>query len=418
MNGNRERLAWFILLMSFGACAIVAVATPFVARSILQSTTQPLVLALQVNEGTARLEGARETVAVFEGDPSFSLLPQTTINTETNNTATVLVYESEAEALLLSRFQLYGNTALLLEEATTPRFARLSNNANALTLSLNSGRLRMTVPGGAERHLQIEVTTPHGVVVLGRGGQYSLEVMEEETQVIVYEGAAELVSNGVPLALQMGERGVMVVDVAPAGPLATERNLIRNSDFNEGLSYWTTFPWNIELTEQPSGTAEVAVMAGEPTLRYLRDGEGHADTTTRQLIDQDVRDLTTLQLEINLRIVNQTVGVCGSLGSECPLAVRVGYEDVNGNEQGWQQGFYAVGQSGQPGTPDLCQLCPAFWPSHQQVTLGQFAFYQVDLLTALSQPGLLPPSRIKDIQLLAAGHSFDVEVIDVALIAE
>lgn len=418
MNGNRERLAWFILLMSFAMCAVVSVATPLLARSALQNATQPLTLALQVNEGTARVVNTLETIAVFEGDPSFVLVPQSTIETEANDTATILVYESETEELLLSRFQIYGDTSLNLTQASTPRFASISPTPNTLFLALSSGRLRMTVPENATRQFQIQVNTPHGVAVLGRGGQYLLEVTEDESHIIVHEGQAELASLETKLSLQLGERGVMVVGGIPAGPFTTERNLIRNSDFSEGLAHWTIFPWNIELPDQPSGSAEVAVMAGEPTLHYLRDGEGHADTTTRQLIDQDVRDLTALQLEINLRIANHTVGVCGSLGSECPLAVRVGYEDVNGNEQSWQQGFYAVGQAGAPGTPDICQLCPAFWPSHHQITLGQFAFYRIDLLNALSQSGLLLPSHIKDIQLLAAGHSFDVEVIDIALIAE
>ena len=31
---------------------------------------------------------------------------------------------------------------------------------------------------------------------------------------------------------------------------------------------------------------------------------------------------------------------------------------------------------------------------------------------------MLPPSRIKSISILAAGHTFDVEVLDVSIIAE
>ena len=155
---------------------------------------------------------------------------------------------------------------------------------------------------------------------------------------------------------------------------------------------------------------------GEPTLNFRRLGIGHADSGIRQIVDQDVTDYDTLRLALSMQVDEQSLGVCGQQGSECPLMVRIDYEDVNGVDQTWLQGFYAQGFVSQT-TPDVCIACPPPLNEHYLIPYRQLGFYESDnLVEKLNQLGILP-RRIKSITLIASGHTFDTNVADVALLA-
>ncbi|MGD2077459.1 MAG: hypothetical protein PVH18_03700, partial [Chloroflexota bacterium] len=124
----------------------------------------------------------------------------------------------------------------------------------------------------------------------------------------------------------------------------------------------------------------------------------------------------SLKLLLSMRVAEQSLGVCGEQGSECPIIVRIEYVDVNGVDQTWQQGFYAVGDVGQD-TPDVCVACPPPLNEHQRLPFGQIAFYESDnLLERLAQSGIAP-AQIKSITIIGSGHSFDSQIFDVSLIA-
>ena len=56
--------------------------------------------------------------------------------------------------------------------------------------------------------------------------------------------------------------------------------------------------------------------------------------------------------------------------------------------------------------------------THQRVPLGQISFYEADLIEELARQGAPLPTFIDDISLVASGHSFQVGILDVALIVE
>ena len=179
---------------------------------------------------------------------------------------------------------------------------------------------------------------------------------------------------------------------------------------------WLPLSPNTEIVGQPD--AEIAVEPAdlEPALVFKRLGIGHADAGLRQVIGQDVTDFESLKLLLSLQVVEQSLGVCGQQGSECPVIIRIEYVDVNGVDQVWQQGFYALGEIG-PDTPDVCVACPPPLNEHQRVPFGQIAFYESDnLLEKLGQLGVLP-AQIKSITVIGSGHSFNAQIFDVSLIA-
>jgi hypothetical protein len=183
------------------------------------------------------------------------------------------------------------------------------------------------------------------------------------------------------------------------------------------MEQWVKLAANIEIQGQPSVETVIDTENNEPTLRFKRTGIGHADDGLRQILDHDVTDFESLKLLVNLQVLDQSLGVCGQQGSECPLIVRIDYVDANGVNQTWQQGFYAFGEIS-PDTPDVCVACPPPLIEHQRVPFRQQAFYESsNLLEDLGQQGILP-TQIKSITLIASGHTFDTELVEIALLAQ
>jgi hypothetical protein len=374
-----------------------------------------LTVEVQANRGTVGLLlGDNETGALFAGEPAQSLNTNGGILTNATDQALLLVSTPDGDQLI-ARVQIYGNTSVAVNRATAPRFSSSSSDHN-LDIVLNGGRLLLSVPRTEESPLVVGIEYPQGRSVIREPGQYSILTTNSETQLAVLQGEAEIITDQEQLTLSLDQRVIIPTDDLPVGPLDSERNLIRNGDFNNGFNEWVVLSPNLELPGQPTVEIKIDDQEGEPTLNFRRLGIGHADSAIRQIVDQDVTDFDDLRLALSLRISEQSLGVCGEQGSECPLMVRLEYEDVTGVDQTWLQGIYAQGNIG-PTTPDVCVACPPPLIEHYRVPFGQLGFYESDnLLEKLDQLGILP-QRIKSITLIASGHTFDTDVVDVALLA-
>ncbi|NJN55477.1 MAG: hypothetical protein HC804_12420 [Anaerolineae bacterium] len=178
-------------------------------------------------------------------------------------------------------------------------------------------------------------------------------------------------------------------------------------------------PWIVDLAAQPEGQVRTLDVGGEPRLSIVRQGVGHAEVSLRQAINQDVSELTSLRLLLTFRVLGETLGVCGVKGSECPLFVRVNYVEEGGGSSTWQQGFYATGEVDPTVTPDICTTCAMVQGPHIRVPMQQDYFFEIaDFREELARHGRLPPRYIESITLVFSGHAFEVEVADVALLAE
>jgi hypothetical protein len=334
----------------------------------------------------------------------------------TNATDTALILtQTPEEGPLIARIQVYGSTQLALEQSASPRFES-SSARNEVEFDLLAGRILLNVPDDQKRPLSLTVKTPQGSVLIGEPGQYSINATNATSEITVLEGMLRLNSAEQDLGLVADQRAIMSERGALEGPLTAERDLVANGEFGDGLEMWLPLSPNTEISGQPD--AEVVVEADdfEPTLAFKRLGIGHADAGLRQVIGQDVTDFESLKLLLSLQIAEQSLGVCGQQGSECPIIVRIEYVDVNGVDQVWQQGFYALGDIG-PDTPDVCVACPPPLNEHQRVPFGQIAFYESDnLLEKLGQLGVLP-AQIKSITVIGSGHSFNSQIFDLSLIA-
>lgn len=414
---GRHQLAWTILFSSFFLCLLLSVTIPVAVTAFLQNATQPLDVTVQANQGTVGVNepnGPRRAVLV--GEPPGEVGAGATIQTDTTASALLTVTPPD-EAEPLAIMQISGNSTVQLAEAAAPRF-RWSNHPNRLEVDIQTGRLRVDNLFGAARPLTLAVTTPQGRVDVNQSGRYTFEVNGDTTQVTVHsEGAAEVAAQDMTLTLGPNQRAEMTAD-ALIGPLDPARDLVRNGNFSQGLDEWALFSWQVERPDQPKGETTVTSAGGNPLLRFAREGVGHADVRATQSIGQDVSGYDSLRLSATLRILNQSLGVCGGLGSECPLFIIINYIDEGGVSRVWQHGFFAEGVVDDNLTPGACVSCAVVQRPHERVPLGQFYFYDVDLIDELASQGFLPPRHIESITLVGSGHTFTTEVSDVALVVE
>ncbi len=414
---ERQRLAWAVLLGSFVICMVITIAIPFTANALVQNLTEPLTISVQANQGTVGVENSTgDRSALLAGEGTLIELGGRVL---TGGTASALIAVNPPnQELLLARLQVYSNTDLTLLEAETPRFS-VSDQENVLTLKLDNGRIRLTVPEFGERPSYVNITTPQSDITVQTPGQYTIIVSNEETQVTAQTGElmVRAVDGGTELALAANERAVILTGSGPVGPLETERNIIVNGDFSQELNRWTIFPWNVERADQSAGQVRVLDAGDEPRLNISRQGVGHADVQVRQSVNQDVAEVESLRLLVTFRILSQSLEVCGIDGSECPLFLRVNYVDGSGFSSTWQQGFYAVGEPIAGVQPDGCITCAMVQDLHERVQLGQEYFYDVDLGEEIARQGRIPPRFIESIILVSSGHTFEVEVVDIALLA-
>ena len=413
---QRQRLAWFILIAAFIAAVVVVVSVPVGINALIQQARQPLFVVAQANEGTLGIDYADDSfTAIRAADAPLTVDQQINLTTTPLDTGLLLFYGDEGGELV-SQVQIYGSTSVFLEEATAPRFS-LSSRPDLIRLQLTSGRMRMLVSEvTGQVFVDYAVVTPHGFVLIGEPGEYTLEVDNAETQVTVQQGELLVSAEGRQLSLTGAERAQFGAALPLEGPLPAERDLIRNGSFVSGFDAWTLLSWDIERSDQPEGTIGISDGEVDPRVRFERVGVGHADGRMRQVIEQDVTGFSSLKLLVTMQIVNQSLDVCGNRGSECPLMVQLDYEDQNGALRTWQQGFFAAGAPG-PDVPDVCVFCTPPLSVHEQVALGQVSFRESpDLLEVMRQQGI-EVRRLKSVTVLAAGHSFAVELIDIALVA-
>jgi hypothetical protein len=417
-NQGRQLLAWAVVFGSFFLCVVLTITLPLSVNAYLQNATRGLNIMIQASQGTVGITSeSGQQRAVFASGEALVVQPEAIILTDSTASAIMNVALPDA-AEPLARLQMSSDTTLTLRQASTPRFA-WSQATHWMNLDLQRGRVRVAVPEYVQRPLSLQFTAPQGSTLIDAPGQYSLEVNNEAFWVTVLEsGRATIEGNGGAITLLPGQRGEVTLGGVPSGPLNPARNLLNNGDFSQGLRDWVTYAWYVDLAGQPGGVTEVRPMSNDQTLRFVRDGIGHADVQISQTINQDMFGYSSLQLQLTFNIVRHSLGVCGSVGSECPLFVRIAYIDEGGINRTWQQGFYAAGEIDDNLTPGECTTCAPIRQAHIRVPLNQFYYHEVELPEELARQGFLPPRFIQSIALVASGHTFEVEVSDVALIVE
>lgn len=412
MRKNPERLAWAVLLASFGTCLALAVAVPLTTRAVVLYARMPQPVVLEVQRAPLRVLLAGRGVPVAVTETRTDIPERTTIATD-STAGQLLVSAPGPGAEPVARVQIYDDTEMTLLYARSPRF-RASRLPHQVVLSVARGRVRIGVFDAEQRPTTVEVATPYGRVKL-IAGSYEVKVMGETAEVAVRDGRAVLSAVTAslpvePLVLGPAERAV-VQNGRVVGPLAGARNLIANGDFRlplDAAGSWSSYDEQTD-PQQPRAQVRLVVNQGRSAAEFFRQGSNHAEVGIRQPINYDVRDFSFLELHLAVRIDMQNIagyGGCGYLSSECPIIVALKYKDINGNDQEWLHGFY----TGDP--------APG-WPLHpwtERVAPG--VWYSYDSGNLMEELSATPPATVKEIVIYASGHSFRAFVSEVELLAQ
>jgi hypothetical protein len=411
MRSNPERLAWVTLLGSFFVCVTLSVMTPLSVRWFVHNARMPQKVGLQIQRGPLSVVRGGRGRPVSVAEDSNDVLEGSRIRAP-NATSGRLVIEAarSGDATPLATIQLYDETEIVLSSARSPRFST-SLLPHKIALEMEAGRVRVNVLGDSNRSTIVEVRTAHGVVTLQEG---SFEVkINSRTEATVRYGQAEMVGRaGDSLLLGPSERALLSADDV-GGPLPAARNLIVNGDFAEPLdSGWTIYREQADPKQPPGNVRIVTALVGNeerPVVEFYRNAVNHAQVGIQQEINYDIRDFTSLELHMAVRIVSENIlglGGCGSMGSECPIIVRLDYKDIHGTDREWLRGFY----SGEPadGWPIHG------WHEHLQPRTWQ-PYNSGNLMEELSGTA---PALIKSVSIYASGHSFDAMVVEVELLAQ
>lgn len=410
MTRNRERLAWIILLVSFTLCVSLAVGVPLGIRQFLRTATRAQPTLLQPLHGTPSLQrgGRGEFIALQTSTwdvPAGSFLV-----TDSAAQALLTFYAPASGSETVATVQVYGDTRLRIQSARSPRFG-LSSLPHRVGLQVESGRVRINVSPAGGRETAAQLHTPHLTAGL-TAGSYEARVYGHLTEFIVREGYAEVVSaGGHSVSLNNNQRTIARAGPAPLEALPTARNLLVNGDFRQPLEVgWETYTIEAGTVPTPTypitvpATVQTTTVAGRSAVRFFREGIGHAEVGIRQTLNHNVRDLASLVLHLNVMVQGQSLPGCGSRGSECPIIVRIDYQDVFGGDQTWYHGFFSSPRA----ETDLL-----YWWS-DQIPWRTWVSYDSE---NLMQSGA-PPAVIKSVTIYASGHSFDALVTEVELLAQ
>jgi hypothetical protein len=418
MRENPERLAWSVLLIAFVVFCVAAVGFPLLVRNYLLNARQPLRAQVNAQRGIVRVEregSSRPDVVSLDDLSPLRVFKGDGMRTADRDEGLLALQTGdESNRVTLTSIVVYENSDIVLTDAYSPRFG-LSSGPHTVILQMRGGRVRIEVPPADDgRPVQVRVRTDHGQIQLSEGS-YAIEVTIRQTVATVRSGQANVRVGDDELELGDEQRAVASREDGLDGPLPAERNLIVNGHFGQGIDAG----WTMLISPQDS-SAQAGMDngdEGQPVVRFRHEQPQPSEVGLIQTLNHNVKDLDSLVLHLKVRVNYHSLSVCGSLGSECPVMVRVDYIDRNGDGQQWVHGFYSA-EDPSIALPYYCTTCPD--PSsgnHNRVPEGAWFLYDSPNLMQIL-PLELQPATIQSVRVYASGHSYDSEVTDVELLAQ
>lgn len=413
-----ERVAWLMLWGAFTVFVALLIAVPWGIFVLLNSSEQNLRLTATLSGGTVLLRNGDNTTPQALVDVLSTRREHFAFETRPASQTALVFSLPYNGAVDLAEVQLYSDTEALVDLMRSPRFS-FSSREPRIVLMLTRGRMRVDIPEH-EPAARVTITTPHSEITLERSGSYSIEVSSRNTQVIVRTGIAEVSAQDESVVLGREERTTVGVGMPPGAIESGARNLITNGDFGGNLSDgWTVFK-NRSSPEAAQGQVSLTTHEGRQAVHFARFDDNWAELGLRQELNQDIRDLQSLTMQVAVWLSNQSLYNCGALGSECPVMIRIDYTDVAGDRREWLQGFYYnIAPENLAGeTPTRCVTCPAPSPEHQVVAQGRWFLFESEDLLALFRSAGLEPVEINTVTVYASGHEFESYVAELALLAQ
>jgi len=416
-----ETVAWIILLAAFFVCLIIAIGTPWSARWLVMNTTRPLKVIIQPRAGIITQQELGSSTSTLLSD-NTEINGKKTFRLKENAEAWLLFYhpesynpDAETPVPPIITVQIYGETDITIMNAQTPRFS-VSRLPNQVTLDIRRGANTQIAVEDNGRPTELRVQTPHGVAEMDRGA-YTVMVEDNQTEFAVSSGRARIPNPDTGERFILGELQRAEITTAGLTEIYTgERDILRNRNGNFELPLegtWEVFS-RTAFDDQSTGTVLLTALAdNRHIVLFTRSGLGFSETGITQEINQDIRGVQSLRVRARVRVDTHTLPACGSLGTECPVMIRIKYTDQTGAVREWLQGFYVKeGDGNQP----FCQSCE--WQAmHIKVAQPNVwhNYESPDLLPLLDAHGI-EPVVIRQVDVYASGHSYGAAIDEIAIL--
>ncbi len=415
MFSKTENLAWTILIAAFVCCVTLAIGVPLATRSYILTSTRPMEVVLEPNGGDIRYQAPGNSVAfIVEGGSPIEIEPRGRIQNENGSDAVILFYHPDQPDSPIGTIRLLGQSSLVIGRASTPRFA-LSKLPYQMEVSVTQAvNMRISVTSNG-RDAELRVETPQGPVDLEKG-YFRLAVESQQTDLSVRSGRATLndPASGKTLVL-VPLQGTQLTEDGLGDIYVGERDILssRNGNFQQPLdAYWTQYT-DRAVPEENGGTVRHIQLEDEDLVIFERVGQFWAETGIEQVLNQDIREFQSLRVLARIRISTQTLPVCGTLGTECPIMIRLQFVDQEGGGmREWLQGFYVMEGEYEP----FCQSCD--WKAtHEEVPQYDiwYNYESEDLLPLLRERGITPVA-VHSVKIYASGWTYDSRIDDIAIL--
>lgn len=414
MRENPERVAWAVLITSFVLFLILAISIPSISIYIVRHATVEQTTKLEPTLGTVLLylEKNADPIAVTSGRDNI-VSGVRIVGADDATQATLSLNNDESTGQALGSVQIYHGTDLRIVHMRRPMFSR-SRDPYQTRLYLNAGQVRVLTNSGADRSLRVEIETPHGLITLG-SGSYQVSVESIETEITTRSGQATLehLDDQHSLTVPSGQRAWMTAEAISDQAAPAEQNLVRNSNFiSSGLETWPSYQTTEASTTPGQVQFPIEGEDGRRVSHFIRMGEEklHTEVGVNQVIDKAVNVYDDLRIQLDVKILFQSLPGAGSLNSEFPLRVEIGYRDVYGKDLTWGHGFYY--RDPEPGEPYPAVV------NGTKVSQGQWYTYSSpNLIDLLNQQGTRP-AYIQNIRIYASGHNYQSMASEVYLLAK
>jgi hypothetical protein len=403
---NPERLAWTVILASFVVFVVLAITAPLSIRYALEVATVKQTAVLNPTQGTVLLytPGAVEPIAITDLRDEVTEGSVVEAGDSPTQATVRLITEGDSDEALGS-VQIFSGTRLRIDRLRSPTFD-LSSEPYQTQLTLDKGQTRVFTNSGQQRPLAVRIVTPHGEIDLD-AGSYQITVGAEQTDITVSAGEATLhKADQPPLVVASGLRGWLTTDALAEQSVAAAQNLLRNGNFTESMKD----SWESYVIAQSVTPGKVSIMErdGRRVAYFVRQGEDNVPTEVgiRQHIGKDVNVYDKLMLQLDVKLLFQSLSGAGYLSSEYPLRVEVTYTDIYGKQLTWGHGFYYRDPENEAWTIVNGEKIPPF---------NWFTYRSPNLMEVLAETR---PAHIDSVRIYASGWNYQSMVSEVFLVAE
>jgi hypothetical protein len=410
-----------VLVGAFAAFVGGAVGGPWLALKYWREATVADSALVACRTGSCALEvPSAPPVAHRAEDAEVVVHEGTTLRTDGRSKGFIRLPDG-------STVNLEPSTALELTALRRPRFVGDGDDRVtelALRPPENGGTSRLSI-GTTWEARGLVAATPHGRVRIDPESRVRLELDAERLRVVVNEGRAAVEAAGESVELRQDDLVESTASGGPGAPRTALENIVADGGFERAIdgSKWrrrVDIPGDAVGIVRPQAEVQRLDDGQTTAVRIVRlDSESRpADLILEQLLgDRDASGASHLAVRARLRVHQQSLPLCGTRGTECPVILKLVGETESGAEHDWRVGFYAV----RPPADEPPGKYVA-GPTDVEVPAGEWYTFESGNLLDPATPYSLsrfewpsPPVRLRRFEIIASGHDYAADVDQVEL---